>query len=103
MNPPRRDTGTVPECTGEPGQPCTDIGYMVMRFVADNPGVWFFHCYIDFHLLQGLAMTFVESAASIRNGTAIPALDCASSVTQELTGYSHGLAIFVVYSLILVS
>lgn len=36
-------------------------GYLVIRFVADNPGVWFFHCHLDFHLEQGLAVTFVEA------------------------------------------
>jgi hypothetical protein len=28
-------------------------------FVADNPGVWIFHCHIDWHLLEGMAMVFV--------------------------------------------
>ncbi|GMG39699.1 unnamed protein product [Ambrosiozyma monospora] len=36
-------------------------GYVVLRFVADNPGVWFFHCHLDFHLEQGLAITLVEA------------------------------------------
>ncbi|KAA8897715.1 hypothetical protein TRICI_006678 [Trichomonascus ciferrii] len=36
-------------------------GYMVFRFVADNPGVWFFHCHIEWHLSQGLALVFVEA------------------------------------------
>ena len=35
-------------------------GYMVLRFTADNPGVWFFHCHVDWHLEQGLAITLVE-------------------------------------------
>lgn len=40
--------------------------YMVIRFKADNPGVWFFHCHIDWHLLQGLALVFVESPLQIQ-------------------------------------
>lgn len=30
-------------------------GYMVLRFVADNPGVWLFHCHIGMyhHVYQG--------------------------------------------------
>lgn len=36
-------------------------GYAVLRFVANNPGVWFFHCHLDFHLEQGLAITLVEA------------------------------------------
>ncbi|AWU73536.1 hypothetical protein CAS74_001338 [Pichia kudriavzevii] len=40
--------------------------HFVIRFKADNPGVWFFHCHIDWHLLQGLALTFVEDPVGIR-------------------------------------
>lgn len=36
-------------------------GYLVLRFKADNPGVWFFHCHLDFHLEQGLAITLIEA------------------------------------------
>lgn len=35
--------------------------YLVLRFIADNPGVWLFHCHIDFHLEQGLAAVFIEA------------------------------------------
>ncbi|TID19252.1 hypothetical protein CANINC_003823 [Pichia inconspicua] len=38
----------------------------VIRFKADNPGVWFFHCHIEWHLLQGLALTLVEDPVGIR-------------------------------------
>ncbi|CAN3363550.1 iron transport multicopper oxidase Fet3p [Diutina catenulata] len=34
--------------------------YIVLRFKADNPGVWFFHCHIEWHLDQGLAVVLVE-------------------------------------------
>lgn len=36
-------------------------GFMVLRFKADNPGVWFFHCHVDWHLEQGLAITLIEA------------------------------------------
>ena len=29
--------------------------YIVMRFKADNPGVWLFHCHIEWHLEQGFS------------------------------------------------
>lgn len=29
-----------------------------MRFLTDNPGTWFFHCHIEWHLESGLAFTF---------------------------------------------
>ncbi|CAD1813728.1 Iron transport multicopper oxidase FET3 [Candida parapsilosis] len=41
--------------------------YFVIRFKADNPGVWFFHCHIEWHLDQGLAVVFVENPNAIRN------------------------------------
>ncbi|KAF5212184.1 putative iron transport multicopper oxidase [Clavispora lusitaniae] len=35
--------------------------YVVMRFKANNPGVWMFHCHIEWHLEQGLALIFIEA------------------------------------------
>ncbi|CAL4960430.1 unnamed protein product [Urochloa decumbens] len=53
-NPQQRNTIAVP--TG---------GWAVIRFVADNPGMWFMHCHIDSHLSMGLAMVFeVEDGPS---------------------------------------
>ncbi|KAI2791087.1 hypothetical protein POX_c03942 [Penicillium oxalicum] len=31
-------------------------GYAVLRFRADNPGIWLFHCHILWHLATGMAM-----------------------------------------------
>ena len=31
-------------------------GYVVIQFRSDNPGYWFFHCHIQEHLLEGMAM-----------------------------------------------
>ncbi|OWF49127.1 L-ascorbate oxidase [Mizuhopecten yessoensis] len=36
-------------------------GYVVIRFKADNPGAWFFHCHIDLHNTNGMGMVIVES------------------------------------------
>ena len=49
-NPPQKDSIIVP--TG---------GYVVIRFKADNPGVWFFHCHIDLHNTNGMGMMINES------------------------------------------
>lgn len=46
-NPPIKDTVTVP-----------DGGYTVIRFKADNPGYWLFHCHIEFHVEIGMALVF---------------------------------------------
>ena len=43
--PPIKDTVTVP--VG---------GYTIVRFVADNPGTWLFHCHLDFHSEVGMAL-----------------------------------------------
>lgn len=35
-----------------------DGGYTIIRFVADNPGFWTFHCHVEFHMEIGMALTF---------------------------------------------
>ncbi|XP_048241783.1 laccase-2-like isoform X2 [Haliotis rufescens] len=45
INPPYRDTINV-----------RDAGYVILRFQANNPGFWFFHCHTDSHLAQGKAL-----------------------------------------------
>ncbi|KAK7461885.1 Laccase-1 [Stygiomarasmius scandens] len=51
INPPRRDVVPV------------NGGNMTFRFKADNPGAWFLHCHIDWHLEVGLAVVFAEAPA----------------------------------------
>ncbi|KAH0282534.1 iron transport multicopper oxidase FET3 precursor [Aureobasidium namibiae CBS 147.97] len=55
QTPIRRDTWTLA------GQ-----GTTVIRFVADNPGVWHFHCHMEWHLAAGLAITLVEAPKLIQ-------------------------------------
>jgi len=31
-------------------------GYAIIRFIADNPGFWFFHCHMAYHLETGMGM-----------------------------------------------
>ncbi|KAL4230719.1 Mco1p [Mactra antiquata] len=45
VDPVAKDTVTVP-----------DGGYSVLRFHADNPGMWFFHCHIEFHVDIGMGL-----------------------------------------------
>lgn len=33
-----------------------DLGFAVLRFVADNPGYWFFHCHVSAHAEEGMAV-----------------------------------------------
>ncbi|KAK6176485.1 hypothetical protein SNE40_014765 [Patella caerulea] len=49
-NPPRKDTIIVP--TG---------GYVVVRIIADNPGLWFVHCHIELHNMDGMALVLNNS------------------------------------------
>ncbi|KAF2193909.1 multicopper oxidase [Zopfia rhizophila CBS 207.26] len=48
-------------------------GYFVLRFEANNPGVWFFHCHIDLHLVAGMAATFIEAPDVLQRTQVIPA------------------------------
>ncbi|KAH9007790.1 multicopper oxidase-domain-containing protein [Lactarius hengduanensis] len=33
---------------------------VTIRFFTDNPGPWFLHCHIDWHLANGFAVVFAE-------------------------------------------
>lgn len=46
-------------------------GFIVIRFKANNPGVWFFHCHVDWHLEQGLAITLIEAPFEVQSNQAI--------------------------------
>ncbi|KAF8919352.1 laccase [Mucidula mucida] len=35
-----------------------------IRFTTDNPGPWFLHCHIDFHMEAGLAVVFAEDTGA---------------------------------------
>ncbi|RDA93810.1 hypothetical protein CP533_6348 [Ophiocordyceps camponoti-saundersi (nom. inval.)] len=45
--------------------------HIVLRFRANNPGVWLFHCHIEWHVVSGLVATFVEDPSGL-NGLSIP-------------------------------
>ncbi|CZT07469.1 probable iron transport multicopper oxidase FET3 precursor [Rhynchosporium agropyri] len=47
-------------------------GYMVLRFQANNPGVWLFHCHIEWHMSQGLIATMVEAPLDVQKSQTIP-------------------------------
>ena len=33
-------------------------GFAILRFIAKNPGMWLFHCHIDFHSELGMTLVF---------------------------------------------
>ncbi|KAK4167342.1 putative multicopper like protein [Cladorrhinum sp. PSN259] len=47
-------------------------GNLVLRFKAENPGVWLFHCHIEWHVQSGLVATFVEAPSDIQRAIVIP-------------------------------
>ncbi|EEB09470.1 iron transport multicopper oxidase Fio1 [Schizosaccharomyces japonicus yFS275] len=49
-NPVRRDTVDI-----------WPTSYVVIRMIANNPGVWVFHCHIEWHMDSGLVATLVEA------------------------------------------
>ncbi|XP_057548727.1 laccase-3-like [Amaranthus tricolor] len=65
VDPPVRNTvGTTPG------------GWVAIRFVADNPGVWLMHCHLDVHIGWGLAMVFlVENGVGELQTLEAPPLD----------------------------
>ncbi|WZY92958.1 hypothetical protein YC2023_065287 [Brassica napus] len=42
-------------------------GWVAIRFLADNPGVWFMHCHIEIHLSWGLTMAWVVLDGDLPN------------------------------------
>ncbi|EWG47525.1 hypothetical protein FVEG_07601 [Fusarium verticillioides 7600] len=47
-------------------------GNAVLRFKADNPGVWLFHCHIEWHVTSGLIATFVEDPLALQASLKLP-------------------------------
>ncbi|KAJ3520117.1 hypothetical protein NM208_g13851 [Fusarium decemcellulare] len=47
-------------------------GNVVLRFKADNPGVWLFHCHIEWHVASGLIATFVEAPLELQASLKLP-------------------------------
>ena len=48
-------------------------GWTAIRFIANNPGVWPFHCHVTWHFVMGMQVIFLESTNKIpRPGDDIP-------------------------------
>uniref|UniRef100_UPI00403B38C7 Laccase n=1 Tax=synthetic construct TaxID=32630 RepID=UPI00403B38C7 len=62
VNPVRRDVVSI----GAAGDNVT------IRFTTDNPGPWFLHCHIDWHLEAGLAIVFAEDPADVASANPPP-------------------------------
>ncbi|KAJ6385101.1 hypothetical protein OIU77_028327 [Salix suchowensis] len=47
-------------------------GWTAIRFIADNPGVWFMHCHLEIHTTWGLKMAFVVDNGKGPNESVLP-------------------------------
>ena len=48
-------------------------GNIVLRFKANNPGVWLFHCHLEWHMRSGLVATMIEAPLALQAyGLSIP-------------------------------
>ncbi|PRQ34175.1 putative laccase [Rosa chinensis] len=56
VNPVERNTVGVPSG-----------GWVAIRFLADNPGVWLMHCHFDIHLSWGLRMAWIVQDGKLPN------------------------------------
>jgi hypothetical protein len=79
-NPVVRDSVTVPP-----------NGYLVIRFIADNPGIWAFHCHIEWHVELGMVVQLVELPSILKNKT-IPE-DVVSLCLQDNLQKRNGLTL----------
>jgi L-ascorbate oxidase len=69
-NPPAKNTAVI-----------FPFGWTALRFVADNPGVWAFHCHIEPHLHMGMGVVFAEGVHLVRN---IPRSAMACGLTANI-------------------
>ncbi|KAI4345213.1 hypothetical protein L6164_012356 [Bauhinia variegata] len=42
-------------------------GWTALRFRADNPGAWAFHCHIEYHFYMGMGVVFEEGIERVGN------------------------------------
>ncbi|KAI0634793.1 Fet3 protein [Trametes polyzona] len=82
-NPMRRDTVQVPS-----------MNSVTLRVVADNPGAWFFHCHIEWHLEVGLAVVFIEAPTVAQQRDGIPQFmfDQCEALGKPVSGNAAGHA-----------
>ncbi|KAF9809804.1 hypothetical protein IEO21_07247 [Rhodonia placenta] len=82
-NPMRRDTVLIPAGSA-----------YTFRIVADNPGVWFFHCHIEWHLEVGLAIQLVEAPLVAQQRNSMPSYmnDQCAALGLPYSGNAAGFA-----------
>ena len=62
MIPSPTSTGKIDPCTPRKDTIMVPAGgYAIVDVVADNPGIWFMHCHVENHAVQGMAVTLNEA------------------------------------------
>uniref|UniRef100_J3L5R3 laccase n=1 Tax=Oryza brachyantha TaxID=4533 RepID=J3L5R3_ORYBR len=61
VDPVERNTVSVPTA-----------GWVAVRFLADNPGVWLMHCHFDVHLSWGLSMAWLVNDGPLPSQKMLP-------------------------------
>ncbi|KAH9470396.1 hypothetical protein MJO29_004601 [Puccinia striiformis f. sp. tritici] len=89
-NPMRRDTIQIP-----------GGGFASIRFVADNPGAWMFHCHIEWHLQSGLAAMFIVAPEVQQKNFPVPQFmkDQCGKMNIPFSGNAGGLSGSKIYDL----
>ena len=67
-------------------------GNIVLRFKADNPGIWLFHCHIEWHVASGLIATMVEAPDELQKTLKTPQdhLDACAAQNFPVIGNAAG-------------
>ena len=62
MIPSPTSTGKIDPCTPRKDTIMVPAGgYAIIDIVADNPGIWFMHCHVEPHAVEGMALTLNEA------------------------------------------
>ncbi|OVA13780.1 Multicopper oxidase [Macleaya cordata] len=77
-NPPLRNTVVI-----------FPYGWTAIRFIANNPGAWAFHCHIEPHLHMGMGVVFVEGINQIKKMN-IPDTALTCGLTGKLLVHNRG-------------
>ncbi|KAF8835820.1 laccase [Paxillus ammoniavirescens] len=95
VNPVRRDVVSL----GSVGDNVT------IRFTTDNPGPWFLHCHINWHLNHGFAVVMAEapSEAALQQAAVVPAVPPAHTLGADVLCSLIGPSFLVWYWFLLSS
>lgn len=61
----RRDTTMMVGGAEQRAATRSGCGFTVLRFVADNPGAWGFHCHAEWHAVMGMGVVFHTAPETI--------------------------------------